>query len=198
MAPNCPRAAGRVPHSSESSGPPPPRPGLPDRERLPADRAVDVALRMRETLRVAQSVERRAPVARATGPSWLSRSPTRVATSRRSFGASARCADRTSIGDGGHRGRWRPEPPSRCSTTATHGPSGRGTTLGRPQRPTPCRHRTVEELTQTLRTAALAAPRVGGQGSRHGSALRISTLFGPYQHSSRQKKPAIVDVSDKI
>ena len=30
---------------------------LPDRERLPADRAVDVALRMRETLRVAQSVD---------------------------------------------------------------------------------------------------------------------------------------------
>ena len=51
----------------------------------------------------------------------------------------------------------------------------------------------------TLRpAAALTAPRVGGQGSQTGSALRISTLFAPYQHSILQKYPAIIDVFGKI
>lgn len=67
---------------------------------------------------------RRAPVARASGP-MPARAVTRAATSRRSFGVFARCADRTSFATGGHRRRWRPEPPS-LFTTATHGPSRTG------------------------------------------------------------------------
>lgn len=95
----------------------------------PADRAVDVAHRMREALRVAQSVdvERRS---RERAGRCRSRGSPRG--SQRRAARSARCALRRSDINSrrGHCRRWRPEPPSRCSTTATHGLSGRGTTLG--------------------------------------------------------------------
>ena len=198
MGPSCPRAAGTFPRSRGSSGPTPPLPGFQHRERLPADRAVDVAHRIRETLRVARSVDVELRSREQAGRCWLARSPR---GSQRRAARSARCALRRS--DVNSR---RGSPPTMETRTAVPWFND-----GYPWSRRPGHYVGASRATDavsssyrggaapTLRTAAaLTAPRVGVQGNRHGSALRISTLFAPYRHSILQEYPAIIDFFDKI